>query len=80
MRGKPEYGKGSLMKCYKAGWGTLSALVLAASLAGCSQRHPMGGGMPATQTERFTSVHMSLSQKAVLTHLSNPETLLTDRW
>ena len=72
MRGEPVCGEGGLMKCYKAGWGALSALVLAASLAGCGQVHTTGGGLPTAQTERFTSVHIARSPKTVLTTSFKP--------
>lgn len=60
------------MTCYTGGWGALSALVLAASLAGCGQVHTTGGGMPTAQTERFTSVQMARSPKTVLTTAFKP--------
>ncbi len=79
MRGEPVCGEGGLMKCYKAGWGALSALVLAASLAGCGQVQTAGGGMPTAQTERFTSVHIALAQKAALTTTSFKPRDITNR-
>lgn len=61
------------MKCCQAGWGALSALVLATSLAGCGQVHPTGGGMPNAPTERFTSVPTAVSPKTSLTTSFKPQ-------